>query len=249
MGIFNKALHTLNNQRLIRIREKLLDFSFTVTWVPGKTHYIADALSRYPVFGPHEMELPIDDIATCFRVNGLMTLDDILSSVDKDYTTLISFVQGHQRFNHTEQTHIAKLYRNVMNDLFIRKINGVDVVMLQGTSARKRVIRELHHAHSRLTNSLLTAQQLYYWPGMRSDIKSFIDACVPCQEARPSLARQKLLPPATPSDAIQPMRCVGIDLFSAAGMDWLAMVDRYSGYAWAAKLTHYRDRYFSQSII
>ena len=49
VGIFNKALHTLNNQCLIRIREKLLDFSFTVTWVPGKTHYIADALSRYPV--------------------------------------------------------------------------------------------------------------------------------------------------------------------------------------------------------
>ena len=40
-GIFNKALHTLNNQRLIRIREKLLDFSLTVilglitTSVPG----------------------------------------------------------------------------------------------------------------------------------------------------------------------------------------------------------------------
>ena len=33
---------------------------------------IADALSRYPVFGPHEMELPNDNIATCFRVNKLM---------------------------------------------------------------------------------------------------------------------------------------------------------------------------------
>ena len=140
-----------------------MDISFTVTWVPGKTHYIADALSRYSVFGPHEMELPIDDIATCFRVHGLMTLDDILSSVDEDYTNLISFVQGQQRFKHAEQAHIAKLFRNVMNDLSIRKINGVDVVMLQGSrivvpsSARRRVIRELHNAHSGLTKSLLTA--------------------------------------------------------------------------------------------
>ena len=46
VGIFNKPLHMLNNQWIIRIREKLLDFSFTVTWVQGKTHYIADALSR-----------------------------------------------------------------------------------------------------------------------------------------------------------------------------------------------------------
>ena len=72
----------------------MLDFSFTVSWVPGKTHYIADDLSRYPVFGPHEMELPIDDVATCFRVNGFMSLEDILASVDKEHTTLVAFVQG-----------------------------------------------------------------------------------------------------------------------------------------------------------
>ena len=72
---------------------------------------------------------------------------------------------------------------------------------------------------------------------MRSDIKSFIEACIPCQESRPSLARQKLLAPSLPSEAMQPMRCVAVDLFSAAGNDWLAMVDRYSGYAWASKLT------------
>ena len=129
-----------------------------------------------------------------------------------------------------------------MDLLSIRQINGIDLVVLQGTrivvptSARKRVVRELHNAHFRLTKSIMTAQQLYYWPGMCSDIKSFIDACVPCQQARPSLARQKLLPPASPSDTIQPMWCVGIDLFAAAGNDWVAMVDRYSGYPWAAKL-------------
>ena len=121
--------------------------------------------------------------------------------------------------------------------------------MLQGTrivvpsAARQRVVRELHKAHSGLTKTFLTAQQLYYWPGMRSDIKSFIDACVPCQESRPSLARQKLLPPALPSDAAQPMRCVALDLFSAAGADWLTMVDRYSGYAWATKLVNTTTRH------
>ena len=32
------------------------------------------------------------------------------------------------------------------------------------------------------------------------------------------------------------MRSVSLDLFAAAGHDWLAMVDRYSGYAWTTKL-------------
>ena len=62
-----------------------------------------------------------------------MTLDDILASVDKDYATLVSFVRGSQRFSNSEQCNIAKLYRNVINDMSIREINGVNVVMLQGT--------------------------------------------------------------------------------------------------------------------
>ena len=53
VGIFNKQLHMLNNQKLIRIRDNLLDFSITVSWVPGKTHYIADALSWYRHVLPH----------------------------------------------------------------------------------------------------------------------------------------------------------------------------------------------------
>ena len=69
-----------------RIREKL----FTVTWVQGKTHYIADALSRYSVFGPHEMEFPVEDIAKCFRVNKLLSLSGITTMVDTDYNNLVS---------------------------------------------------------------------------------------------------------------------------------------------------------------
>ena len=172
-----------------------------------------------------------------------MSLDDITSSIDAEYIDLVAFVQSRQSYKSSEKTHTARLYLSVMNDLSIRPVNGVDLVVLQGTrivvpsSARKMVVRELHSAHSGLTKSVLTAQQLYYWPGMHSDIKPFIDACVPCQQARPSLARQKLLPPVSPFDAVQPMRCVSLDLFAAAGNDWIALVDRCSGYAWAARLS------------
>ena len=102
------------------------------------------------------MELPIDDIATCVRVNKLMTLDDITSSVDKEYADLVAFVQGRQSYKSAEKPHIAKLFRNVMDDLSILQVNGVDLVVLQGTrivvptSARKRVVHVLHNAHSGL---------------------------------------------------------------------------------------------------
>ena len=49
------------NTRLLKIREKLANFSFNVEWEPGKTHLIADALSRAPVFTPSEEQEGNDD--------------------------------------------------------------------------------------------------------------------------------------------------------------------------------------------
>ena len=86
------------------------------------------------------------------------------------------------------------------NELSVRQVNGVDLVVLQRTRivvplpARKFVIRELHNAHSGLMKSIMTAQQLYYWPGMRSDIKSFIDAWfLVSRHGRPWLGKSCLL--------------------------------------------------------
>ena len=45
-GIFAKCLHEIPNPRLQRFREQLTPYTFYVKWVPGKSHVIADALSR-----------------------------------------------------------------------------------------------------------------------------------------------------------------------------------------------------------
>ena len=48
------------------MREKVAKYSFDVNWVPGKTHYIADALSRAPLFSPQEeLDLEIDTTIMC----------------------------------------------------------------------------------------------------------------------------------------------------------------------------------------
>ena len=97
-----------------------------------------------------------------------MMLDDITSSFDEEYADLVAFVHGRQSYKSAEKPHIAKLFRNVIDDLSIRQVNGVNLVVLQGTgivvptSACKRVVHELHNAHSGFTKSVMTAQQLYY---------------------------------------------------------------------------------------
>ena len=48
LGTFSKHLPAIENLWLVRLREKILDYSFTISWTSGKSNIIADALSRAP---------------------------------------------------------------------------------------------------------------------------------------------------------------------------------------------------------
>ena len=54
LGTFTKPLEDIKNARLLRLRERTVDFMFDVVWRPGKEHLIADALSRAPLFHPSD---------------------------------------------------------------------------------------------------------------------------------------------------------------------------------------------------
>ena len=98
--------------------------------------------------------------------------------------------------------------------------------------ARKGVLKALHLAHAGEVKSYANARQLYYWPGMKNDITQSVRSCLPCQSLLPSQARE----PLAMLEAEFPMDQVSVDLFSLAGQDWLAMVDRFSGFPFAARL-------------
>ena len=63
VGAFGKHLHLLQNQRLMRMREKITSYNFSVIWTPGKSHHIADALSRAPVFGPCDLSFEPEQLS------------------------------------------------------------------------------------------------------------------------------------------------------------------------------------------
>ena len=66
-GVFQRDIFDVPNPCLQRICEKLAEFNMAMKWFPGKSHHIADALSRAPLFaGPEEEEeISIDTTRTC----------------------------------------------------------------------------------------------------------------------------------------------------------------------------------------
>ena len=68
------------------MREKLAAYNFTVTWVPGKTHLIADALSRAPLFKPEDHpDLDVDTALSCLTITKDPSIDIITDNLSDDY--------------------------------------------------------------------------------------------------------------------------------------------------------------------
>jgi len=68
---------------------------------------------------------------------------------------------------------------------------------------------------------------------MNSDIANLVNSCEACQRLRPSIPNEPLVL----SSSDFPMQQVGVDLFHFASNEYLAMVDRYSGFLFCEKLS------------
>ena len=86
-GVFQKDIFDLASPRLQRLREKVVMFSFDVRWVPGKTHFIADAFSRAPLFAAEDLPgLEIDTAISCLSQTSQPSIRIIYDAIDDDYT-------------------------------------------------------------------------------------------------------------------------------------------------------------------
>ena len=244
VGIFAKHLNELNNDRLLRFREKLTQYTFDVVWVQGKTHFIADALSRAPVFSPPEEAQMAQNVNVAgFVISAaISSIDPMIQELaseaerDEDYKVLLTALLGCNKFSLLPPIHPARLFQNVWDELsvFEDKLVMLGNRLVIPQVSRRRILSLLHASHSGILRTRKLAQSLYYWPGMMSDIKSMVDACSKCQMFRQSQAAEPLqLYPPSPS----PMFFVSVDLFQVGNVHFLVMVDRFSGYPFVARLT------------
>ena len=109
VGAFGKHLHLLKNQCLMRMREKLTAYNFSVIWTPGKSHHIADALSRAPVFRPCNLSLEPEHLERCQRLfdTSLTRMDPTL---DNEYMEAMHLVRLGKNATHIDKASKAYEY-------------------------------------------------------------------------------------------------------------------------------------------
>ena len=237
VGIFAKHLGELENARLLRLREKLAHFSFNVTHVPGKTHLVADALSRAPVFDPPEKEI-VSNHVFVGKVAADQSLQPLYdhASKDKSYKSIVKAILNGTDVNNLPPGHAAISLRSIWDELSVYDDTLIvydNSRIVVPKSARPEILEKLHLSHSGISKTRQLARNLFYWPGMSNSIKQMINSCDQCQRLRQSLHDNVQSYP----EAIEPMHSVSVDLFSWAGNDYVVMVDRYSLFIWVSKLS------------
>ena len=232
-GVFAKDLSQIENVRLRRYREKLTGYNFNLDWREGKTHFIADALSRAPIFGSDDM--PEDEVDICrkMKLDSSRSLEPMMeeAKVDSEYQMLIKAILEIKDAKSLPKIHPGRQYSNnwhelSVNDLGLIELGDSRLVVPRGL--RKELVKKLHAAHCGITKTQMHARSLYYWPRMNLEIKTEVENCEVCRYYLPSNSKQPfaLAPPGR-----SPMSQVGADLFKLNNKDYLVMVDRYSGFA------------------
>ena len=241
VGLFKKELSDTTNARILRYREKLANFNFTVEWVPGKCHQIADALSRAPVFTPAQEVKETaqnDTAAICSAISADPLLEELASmaAADKEYQEILHAVREKQALRKLPDGHPAKQFKSAWDQLSTYEdtlvVFDADRLLVP-RGCRPKILQQLHASHPGITRMRKSAQALYFWPGQSSDIKNFVESCQACRVHLPSQAHDTPRPyPKTSA----PMESVSLDLFDCHGRTHLLMVDRNTFYLWVHHL-------------
>ena len=142
------------------MREKLAAFNFTVTWVPGKTHLIADALSLAPLFRPEEHpDLEVDTALSCLTMTKDPSISIITDNISDDYRLCVNDL-----LHGTSDSKFLQCLSGLKDRLSVSE----DIILLDSkiivvpSASVPHLLRRLHTGHCGHDKTLKLAQSLFY---------------------------------------------------------------------------------------
>ena len=237
LGIYTKPIAEIDNPRLQNFRMKIASYDFTLEWQAGKTHEIADALSRYPVFQPDQTDET--HAHTCRRVHNIMPGEELSQYVkeDEDYQTAARFIQNGG--NKCNVNHPARKYKGMWDRISVMLSEGKLLMILDASriiipeAYINKALTHLHQGHPGIVKMQNRATDTLYWPGMNNDVEQHVKACPACREVLPSRQQEKIQETAKPEG---PMTDISMDLCEYRGTEYLVASCRYSGWPFLEKL-------------
>jgi predicted Fe-S protein YdhL (DUF1289 family) len=210
---------------------RLQKYDYELSYQPGAQMYIADTLSRAYIEGGKnsDADFEVISIMNCSSIpaDKLTNIREATREdpVMKELTQMLVCGWPENKREVPQQLRIfyKDRYQFAMEQGLILK--GDRLLIPRGL--RKELIKEIHVAHSGVNGCIRRARELFYWPGMTSEIRDHVTQCELCRRHDRIQSKEPMILRELPS---RPWQMIAVDLFAHAGKQYLVMVDYYSDY-------------------
>ncbi|CAI6370722.1 unnamed protein product [Macrosiphum euphorbiae] len=213
------------------MRLKLLIYNTDVKYCPGKYMYIADLLSRNYIRRTELTDESLNDVVHMINEFDVQfknnRLEQLIKETYKDehLGKVLKYLDEGWPKKIVESGEIRHYFK-IKNELIKEKeIIYYENRIVVPKSLRMYIIKKLHDTHIGITKTLKKSKQIFYWPGMSSDLKNFIEACEICKKFSCSNIKEPLLQHAIPE---LPFQKIGIDIAEIERSNYLVVMDYFS---------------------
>jgi len=240
----DRELDTIENPRLLRMKEKTLRYNFDIVHVAGKLNQAPDAFSRYPRI-PEKGELieddPDDNASKAFALYQSSSLPSSISwqkvnseaAADSECVGLKEVIEAGFPEHKSQLPEHLKYFWCMKDDIYmIDHVPFKGRKMLIPKSLRRQIVEGLHSGHQGVSSMSANARERLFWPRLDADLRQAREQCRKCNEIAPSLPAETLLE--TP-DPEMPFEQVATDLFKIGAHSYLVYADRFSGWTEAKR--------------
>lgn len=253
--IFKKSLVDCP-ARLQRMLLRLQRYTLLVEYKPGSQMYIPDTLSRAcQAQGrtgtdselERDLELQVCSVVLSSKISDAKLLEiQQCTANDTELQSLCSVISEGwpEKFKCVppELRHFWT-YREDLSCAYGLVLKGNAIVIPK--CLRQYILGCIHAAHQGTEKCIQRARGTVFWPGLTSDIVSFVGNCEVCSTFQNSKRRQPLLPHPVPD---RPWEKVGIDVFFLNNKPHLLVVDYYSKWVEIKKLKRQTSAYVVKQL-
>lgn len=234
VSLMKKSIDKIKNNRLRRLRMKILPYTFNLEYIPGPKLFIADLLSRNIIHRPTNDDGEMIEVVHTVQVTPELLItgeklnlykketqnDETLAKVIKYYNE--GWPKSLDKITNCELKHyFNNRFDITVQDLLVYINNKI----LIPKNLRKSVLQLLHETHLSAQKQKFLAKSIFYWPGINSEIVNIVDNCNTCQKYKRNQIKQTLKSHEIPK---LPFMKLGLDIAEYKGLYYLVVVDYYS---------------------
>ena len=221
--------------RILRFRLRMMWYNYTISHVPRKLLYSADALSRSPCAGTARSSEELEEEVETYIAGVTSTLPATKQRLNQYCNTQQRDLACSRIMEYCKtgwprkQVMEAELvpYWKVRSSLTVH-----DGLLLYNDRIvvppllREEILARVHEGRQGIEQCHMRAKMCVWWPGISKQLTETVAKCPECARDVP-LQKESLLPTQLPE---YPRQVIGSDLFVLKGDTYLLAVDYYSRY-------------------